>query len=220
VGSFYNLDGVPIQSSSSHKDLGVTIESNLKFHQHIRSTVNKAGGISSNLLKSTVCRSADFMIALLISDIRPLTDFCSQLWNLGYLGDLRLVESVQRRWTKQVQGLYDVPYLERLRRLDLFSVKARMERYDLITCYKIFQGLSPVSPSDLFVMAPDARTRGHRFKIQVQFAATDVRKKFFSHRVVEPWNSLPSDVVEASSLPVFKTRLHRFMGDGLFHYID
>ena len=220
VGSFYNLNGVPIQSRSSHKDLGITVESSLKFHQHIRNTVNKAGGISSNLLKSTVCRSADFMTALLISDIRPLTDFCSQLWGLGYLGDLRLIESVQRRWTKQVQGLHDLPYLERLRKLDLFSVKAKMERYDLISCYKIFHGLSPITPSDLFIMAPDARTRGHRFKIRVQFAATEVRKRFFTHRVVEPWNSLPSNVVDASSLPVFKTRLHRFMGDKLFHFVD
>jgi len=54
VGSFYTLNGAPIQSRSFHKDLGITVESNLKFHQHIRNTVNKAGGISSNLLKSTV----------------------------------------------------------------------------------------------------------------------------------------------------------------------
>lgn len=45
------------------KDLGVVIDTKLKFHDHIRSVAFKAGGVASNLLKSTLCRSLDFMMA-------------------------------------------------------------------------------------------------------------------------------------------------------------
>lgn len=217
--SLYSLGGTAIKRTPSHKDLGITVETNLKFHQHIKASVNKAGGVASNLLKSTVCRSADFMMVLLISDIRPLTDFSSQLWNLGYIGDLKQIESVQRRWTKQVSGLGELPYVDRLKKLKLFSVCGRLLRCDLIYCYKIFHGLSVITPSDLFILAPQVGTRGHRFKIQVQHATMEARKRFFSCRIIQPWNSLPSAIVDAPSLNVFKVRLHSFLGDRLFHFV-
>ncbi|KFW10126.1 hypothetical protein N326_03706, partial [Eurypyga helias] len=35
----------------------------------------------------------------------------------------------------------------------------------------------------------------------------DIRKKFFTERVVKHWNRLPRDIVDAPSLEVFKARL-------------
>ncbi|KAK4309434.1 hypothetical protein Pmani_018931 [Petrolisthes manimaculis] len=98
----YYLDGIALNQASSHKDLGVMVDNKLRFHPHIRQTMAGAGGVASNLLKSTVCRSLSFMKTLFISDVRPLLDFASPVWNTGFLGDMRLLESVQRRWTKQV----------------------------------------------------------------------------------------------------------------------
>ena len=217
--SYYHLENEPIKNVSSHRDLGVTVDTSLKFHAHIRESVNKAGGVASGLLRATVCRSPEFMTAILISDIRPVLDFCSSLWNLGYLGDLKLIESVQRRWTKQIRGLENFSYRERLKELNLYSVKGRLLRCDLILCFKIFNNLSVIQPNDLFTMAPPVGTRGHRYKIQVPQTSIDARRLFFSCRVIKPWNELSSLVVESTSVESFKRALHDFLGERLFEFV-
>ena len=80
-----------------YKELGVTVDVKLKFHSHVRNVVWRAAGLASNLLRSTVNRDADFMFTLFKSHVRPILDYCSSLWNAGYLGDSQLLESVQRR---------------------------------------------------------------------------------------------------------------------------
>ena len=88
----------PLLDSSESRDLGVTVDTSLKYHSHVQSITQKASGLACNLLKSTVCRSPEFMITLFKSHIRPILDYCSPLWNVGYIHDL-ILEQVQRRWT-------------------------------------------------------------------------------------------------------------------------
>ena len=114
------------------------------------------------------------------------------------------VSTVQRRWTKQIEGLEDSSCAERLKELDWYSVQGRFLRADLIEYWTIFHGKNTISPEDIFHQPPRRGMRGHCFKLFVSCAVCSVRQRSFSQRRVSIWNSLPEDVVTASDLSDFK----------------
>ena len=140
------------------------------------------------------------------------------MWNTGYLGDLRLLEGVQRRWTKEITGFRDLSYSERLSTLKLYSIKGRLLRADLIMVYKILHGLCP-DLDHLFVRNINARTRGHSYKLAIPRWDTEVRGRFFSIRVLSVWNDLPEHVVSAVSVVAFKRQLDLSLGNVLYEFV-
>ena len=81
-------------------------------------------------------------------------------------------------------------------------------------------GMCSIKPSDLFVMNVDTRTRGHRFKICIERASRECRRRFFSVRVAPKWNNLPVDVAECTDLALFKNMLAECLGMRLFDFFD
>ena len=187
----YILDGEIIPHVSNQSDLGVLVDDELKFHDHCSTIARKAGGVAHNFLKSTLCRSPDFMLHILTTHIRPIIEYASTVWHTGYHQDLKKLEAVQRLWTRNILDLRDAEYEERLKSLNLFSVKGRLLRADLIKCWKIFNGKSMISPNDLWDLNLNPRLRGHKFKICVRRSQIDARSRFFTDRIVNNWNSLP-----------------------------
>ena len=151
--------------------------------------------------------------------VRPQLEYCSSLWNLGYVGDVRLLERVQRRWTRAVLGLENATYAERLKQLGLFSIQGRLLRNDLILVWKIFNQQCGISPS-IFTVNQNERTRGHSLKLFHPRCSLEIRKRFFSVRVIPYWNNLSEDTVLADNLNMFKSCLHRDLGQLLYAYHD
>ena len=64
-----------------------------------------------------------------------------------------------------------------------------------------------------FAQADNVRTRGNGFKLKEKRFRLEIRRKFFTQRVVRHWNRLPREVVDAPSLEAFKARLDEALGN-------
>lgn len=122
--------------------------------------------------------------------------------------DIEVIERVQRHATKLLPAIRQVDYENRLQYLGIQSLKTRRIRSDLILVFKMFHDLIDLDIGKFFVRGYSL-TRGHNFKIETtDIPRLELRRNFFTHRVVRLWNSLPGDVVNATSLSSFKQRLH------------
>ena len=117
---------------------------------------------------------------------------------------------MQRRATRRVQNIRHLNYTDRMKELGLPSLQYRRSRADLIEVFKILNGIDKCDKDQLFRVQTNQRTRGHTQKLFKRQFRLDLRKYFFSQRVIDDWNSLPEDVVSSENINQFKNRLNTF----------
>ena len=76
--------------------------------------------------------------------------------------------------------------------------------------FKIVNGYEDVDRNMFFKLKEGSRTRGHKAALIKEQCRLDVRKYSFSQRVINEWNKLPNDCVNASSVNMFKNRIDRY----------
>ena len=120
---------------------------------------------------------------------------------------MELLKQVQRRATKMIRGLEHLPCENRLRELGLLNLDKRRLQGDHIAAFQYLKGTYRKAGEGLFIRACSNRMRGNGFRLEKGRFRLDIRKKFFTVRVVRHWNRLPSEVVSVPSLEAFKARL-------------
>ncbi len=207
-----------LSSKAVVNDLGILVDRELSFKQHISSVIHKAYNSLSVLFKCFVTNDQSTFVLAYVSYVRPLLEYGTTVWcpnlharsPLACLSSIDRLESLQRRFTHRLFrrcALPDMPYLDRLRLLKLEALELRRLKLCLTMIFKIIHGLVDAKFCDLFELSTVTTTRGHRFKLCYAPFMKSARQNSFAVAMVPIWNSLPESVVSSVSLFSFKRNL-------------
>ena len=182
------------------------ITETLSPSHHIAKVVRKANQIVGMIRRTYEDRSKNNLVPLYKSLVRPHLEYCVQAWRPYLQQDINNIEGVQRRMTKMMREVEEEEYEQRMKTTKLMSLEMRRLKSDLIEVYTIMHNLEGLKREDFFPLRSAGR-RGHQYTITKQYSHLNSRKYFFSQRVVNQWNRLPSTTVCAETVNRFKNQI-------------
>ena len=137
-----------IEYVTQEKDLGLIIDENLSFEQHVAEKIKKENlimGVIRRTMEHLDCYNFKLSFTALV---RPHLEYANLVWSPHLVKFIDTVENVQRRATKLIPDLGNLSYEDRLRKLKLSTLVYRSMRGDMIELFKIISGKYDKQVSD------------------------------------------------------------------------
>ena len=202
----YKMGDAVLGRTTQEKDLGVTFSADMKVSEQCGIADSKGNQFLGLIRRTTTYKEKQLIVPLYKAIVRPHLEYCTQAWKK----DIDKLERIQRRATKMIPELRDLSYESRLLQCGLKTPETRRLREDQIEVFKIVNGYEDVDRNMFFKLKEGSRTRGHKAALVKEQCRLDMRKYSFSQRVINEWNKLPNDCVNASSVNMFKNRIDRY----------
>ena len=212
----YKLGPDSLIKVDSEKDLGVYIHETLCPSIHIAEAVKTANKKLGQLIRTLSYRDRFNFVTLYKSHVRCHLEYCVQAWSPWLKKDIELLEAVQKRAVRCIQGLSG-NYEEKLQQIGLPTLVDRRNRGDMIQTFKIVNQIDNVDPNTWFQFQSDTHRplRGNteisddgnvrkKLTLKGRHSNIELRRNFFSNRVIRPWNELPETLRCEKSVNAFK----------------
>ena len=208
----YSMNDTPLAETEQERDIGVIISSNMKPSAQCSEAARRATNILTQVSRSFLYRDKKTFLQLYKQFVRCHLEFAVPAWSPWTAADIDVLEKVQKRAVNLVTGLQAKTYEDKLSEIGISTLLERRVKNDMVQTYKIINGIDRVDFKIWFNLVGQTshmQTRNTTYEknIVAYRSRTDIRKNFFSSRVVRVWNALPTEVKEARNLSIFKQKL-------------
>ena len=207
----YKFLDADLFTCENEKDLGVIFNNRLNFQDHIRTAISKAKSSLAWLLRNTLSRDTYVMKTAYKALVRHNVEYCCQVWapnnRHGNWGLILDIESIQRTFTRVIDGMDNLNYKQRLEKLNMTTLLERRMRGDLIETFKILNGFTKYGQN---LFCKSSRTGNLIYR-----SAKNTNIDFFSSRIIKYWNKLPEFVKDKDTVNGFKNALDKFRTNGI-----
>ena len=204
-----------IENVSSHKVLGIMIDSSLTWNEQIDYIVKKIN--SKVFLFSRIKKflPKDTRILYYNAYIQPLFDYCITIWGNCSKQNIERLLKLQKKIARMIlDKSYDHPSEPLFKELKWLSIDKRIEYQKSLLMYKCQNEIAPQYLQDLFkfnssdVYKLRSVTNSN---LAIPKPKTEIFKKSFQYSGTLIWNSLPHAVKSCNSLTTFKTKCFNYL---------
>ena len=195
----------------SHKHLGLTLQSNLKWDEHIASLSSKVNMLISCLKTFKYSLNRKSLETMYKSFILPLFDYADIIWDSCTETQSNILENLHLDAIRTIiGGVRGTSHHKLYEESGFSSLKERRKIHKLVTFKKITLGLCPQYLSNILPPLMSSVNPYHRRnpnQRQIPRCRTETLRKSFFPSTVDLWNSLPEDIQQTSSISAFKRYL-------------
>jgi hypothetical protein len=208
----YFMNGVKLTVVEEEKDVGITVHKSLKPAKHCERIAAAATGVLKQVSRNFHYRDRNIFLKLYTQYVRPHVEFATPAWSPWLMSDIKTIEKVQEKAVGMISGLAGESYEEKCKELEIETLQERRKINDMTQVYKLVSNKDKIERVRLFNHVQAGRTRmaADPLNIRSEHARSDVRRNFFSQRIISEWNKIPSAIKTSSSVKVFKERYRRF----------
>ena len=141
IDSYKSPSGEPIKIETTARDLGVIATDDLLFKEHIEKIVSSSRIIMGMLFRTFSTRDKEPMIKMFNTYIKSKLEYCCTVWSPIQQTYINEIEKIQKTFTSKINGMEGLDYHERLKKLDMYSLERRRDRYYIIYGWQQLEGI-------------------------------------------------------------------------------
>ena len=197
---------VTLEVTTGDKILGIHINENLKWDNHIKFLRKK---ISSNLWllsRIKVFIPINYRIMFYKAYVQPHLDYCSIIWGSTKQSNIQVLVRLQRRACRIILGEQYTTLNEALDKINSLNIKHRISLQKAKFMYRVSQNAVPSYIQTMFnynIRRPDHLRSSNKTDFLIPKPNTELFKGSMSYSGVKVWNNIPNDIRQCQSIQSF-----------------